>query len=476
MNSMIPEIAMSQGYFQAPDPPFLKVPLDSVGADTFFFRTLVDMNGDDKIDLFVLTVTTTTDPCLDPVELKYYENQGTTECMDFSSPPVVSPFGIPASITALSFMDLDGDGDQDLLSLEWCIDRIYYVENKGTPTMPNFTNSPILTNPFSFDPTGIISANVTFGDIDNDGDQDIFYNGRTGGEFLYQENTGTATSPQFGPRQNDPFGLQLPKTPQGPLWIRLLDWDCDGDLDLLNSLPTGTGTPNAYRELFLYENTGTPQIPQFGPAIATGDSIFIINTVDLDGDGDQDALSQENISQHPDCVIPPEAGFIYEKTDLTVTFTDTSLQKGTDCRPTQWHWNFGDGNTSTDQNPVHIYNAPGPYEIKLIVTDVKGTDSIEETIILTNLEHINADNYLTLFPNPAKKTLNLEWQQIPGNAQIQFSIYDLYGRQVSPAQTWLPHREERMIIDLSHLTDGIYWVRLTSDKWVLTRQFVKQGN
>jgi PKD repeat protein len=45
---------------------------------------------------------------------------------------------------------------------------------------------------------------------------------------------------------------------------------------------------------------------------------------------------------------------------LEVSFTDTSSPT-----PSSWLWDFGDGNTSTDQNPVHTYSGPGVYNVSL---------------------------------------------------------------------------------------------------------------
>ena len=53
---------------------------------------------------------------------------------------------------------------------------------------------------------------------------------------------------------------------------------------------------------------------------------------------------------------------------LTVRFTDISTGN-----PTAWLWSFGDGNTSTDQSPIHTYTAPGNYTVGLTVGN--GTDS-----------------------------------------------------------------------------------------------------
>ena len=54
---------------------------------------------------------------------------------------------------------------------------------------------------------------------------------------------------------------------------------------------------------------------------------------------------------------------------LTVTFTDTSSSA---VRITSWFWDFGDGSTSTQQNPVHTFMAAGAYPIHLTVTDENG--------------------------------------------------------------------------------------------------------
>lgn len=61
---------------------------------------------------------------------------------------------------------------------------------------------------------------------------------------------------------------------------------------------------------------------------------------------------------------------------------------------TSWHWDFGDGNTSTEKNPVHVYETPGPYVIKLTATDAKGnsvTKEINIEIILSPLVLLAGD-------------------------------------------------------------------------------------
>jgi PKD repeat protein len=66
----------------------------------------------------------------------------------------------------------------------------------------------------------------------------------------------------------------------------------------------------------------------------------------------------------------PEAEFEVHCTDLTCTFSDKS--KDDDGNIASWHWDFGDGQSSNDQNPSHSYGAAGPYPVTLTVTDNEG--------------------------------------------------------------------------------------------------------
>ena len=55
---------------------------------------------------------------------------------------------------------------------------------------------------------------------------------------------------------------------------------------------------------------------------------------------------------------------------LTYSFTDSSTGS-----PISWLWDFGDGYTSTEQNPTHTYSEPGNYAVNLTAINANGTDS-----------------------------------------------------------------------------------------------------
>ena len=71
--------------------------------------------------------------------------------------------------------------------------------------------------------------------------------------------------------------------------------------------------------------------------------------------------------------IAPVAAFSADVTTGTigtkVTFTDASTGP-----PASWAWDFGDGITSTSQNPTHVYVMPGSYTVTLTATNALGSD------------------------------------------------------------------------------------------------------
>jgi PKD repeat protein len=85
---------------------------------------------------------------------------------------------------------------------------------------------------------------------------------------------------------------------------------------------------------------------------------------------------------------PPAASFTFAPPGTpvmgtTVTFTDTST--GT---PTSWSWNFGDpasgtSNTSTVQNPTHVFASAGTYTVSLQATNAGGSNTAQQAITIS---------------------------------------------------------------------------------------------
>jgi PKD repeat protein len=88
-------------------------------------------------------------------------------------------------------------------------------------------------------------------------------------------------------------------------------------------------------------------------------------------------LALENVN------IPPTAAFTYSPTspttDNTIQFTDQSTDN--DGTIVSWHWNFGNGTTSTLKNPTRKYSNPNTYAVVLTVTDNGGASDAENKLI-----------------------------------------------------------------------------------------------
>jgi len=85
-------------------------------------------------------------------------------------------------------------------------------------------------------------------------------------------------------------------------------------------------------------------------------------------------------------VFPISATISHSVKDKQVAFTALTHSA------VSWSWTFGDGKTSTEQNPVHVYEKGGYYKATLVATDASGATATSEVDLALNLSAIN---YLT---------------------------------------------------------------------------------
>lgn len=78
---------------------------------------------------------------------------------------------------------------------------------------------------------------------------------------------------------------------------------------------------------------------------------------------------------------PPIANFTASPTTTCVGVVD--FQDQSSAAPTAWSWNFGDGTTSTVQNPTHTYTAAGTYSVTLTTSNANGADTLVKNNYIT---------------------------------------------------------------------------------------------
>jgi len=245
----------------------------------------------------------------------------------------------PAGAPGVALLDYDRDGDLD----------IYATNGPGTPNSL-FSNQLVETGSVSFIDVGLASgagatdqdsSGVCFGDIDNDGDEDLFVVG-SGDPYRLIENQGDGTFVDIS------AGSGATGDGRWAVACSMADFNGDGLLDIVvantyeswyNRLPVVT--PGVYpglqhNELFIAQGGNT--FAEVGAAAGLHnvsnlpDAAFTwaIGSADIDLDGDVDILSADNQGAPP-ATKADERGYPrFFENDGSGNFTDTTFAHGLD--------------------------------------------------------------------------------------------------------------------------------------------------
>lgn len=191
-----------------------------------------------------------------------------------------------------------------------------------------------------------------------------------------------------------------------------------------------------YHELYIYDgkDSGAPLLSEsFGslvpnggePIIASGNALYLYFDAEINPlSGIQEERTFPGFEafwtchqnhQKPQIVsLDFNAPFICQG---EVNFRQRALYQ-----PTEWHWDFGDGNTSNEQNPHHIYREDGQYDVALIACNEFGCDTFRQEK-LVEINQADLVCHEILVPKTGKTTAN----------DCEGVIYDSGGKSVSYA-------------------------------------------
>jgi PKD repeat protein len=161
--------------------------------------------------------------------------------------------------------------------------------------------------------------------------------------------------------------------------------------------------------------------------------------------------------------ITPDASFDAAAQNKTVFFTP----KNTDNQNT-YKWNFGDGDSSTAQQPNHTYKADsGTYTVCLTLSNAANCSSTQcqQVHFSVGINDLKAQG-IAIYPNPTNGELTIEFSSQSANCSI--FLYNTLGQQVFEHH----HLSSKQSLDISHLNKGVYWVNLVVDGVVWSSKVV----
>lgn len=146
----------------------------------------------------------------------------------------------------------------------------------------------------------------------------------------------------------------------------------------------------------------------------------------------------------------------------TVQFTNQTQSA------TSFLWNFGDGTTSTLQNPQHNYNTAGNYTVSLTTNACNSNSTKTKSLTISNLgTQENTINPVQIYPNPAQNFININTYK----KLSAISLIDASGRI-------LRHNVEKTefgyTIPVHHLSSGTYLLQYTIGEKEYTKKIIKK--
>lgn len=190
----------------------------------------------------------------------FYKGEGDGEFIDYTylSETTLEPYSSLA-------LDVDLDGDLDLFCGSKQDRKLSWVENLGDG---DFSRLKLIDHGTLFSP-----LDITSGDLDGDGFEDLVVISFNEGKIFSYKNLGDGT---FGERN-------LIAEIANPFIVLAEDWDNDGDIDIFASTSVAV-------EMKVYENTGGGVFDPSGITVVESDWANSANAHDLDNDGDMDIL------------------------------------------------------------------------------------------------------------------------------------------------------------------------------------------
>ncbi len=187
------------------------------------------------------------------------------------------------------------------------------------------------------------------------------------------------------------------------------------------------------------------------------------------GMGSSDTITKENNITVKNMIVNFSADVTMGKAPLTVSFTDSSLGE-----IDAWLWKFGDGLTSTSQNPTHVYTSGDSFTVSLFVRGPGGSNTMVKTnfIIVDHPTSIDdmagiPDKFdlLPNYPNPFNPQTTIRFA-VPKKSFVTLTVYDINGKQVSNLFSGIKNPGYFSLTwNASGFPSGMYFIKMDTDTY-----------
>ncbi len=163
------------------------------------------------------------------------------------------------------------------------------------------------------------------------------------------------------------------------------------------------------------------------------------------------SITQQNLIE---VLALPTAAFTFNATNLVVTFNNQSQNGDT------YTWNFGDGNSSNQENPTHIYANPGTYTVGLTVLNNCGATTLQQMVVLiSSAGEVTWLDMFRLYPNPSTGLFTVEMN---GHAaqELEFTLFDALGQLVNRQTVAFGTGTLKQNFDYSNQPAGLYSLQI----------------
>lgn len=187
-------------------------------------------------------------------------------------------------------------------------------------------------------------------------------------------------------------------------------------------------------------------------------------TVSLTINGNVTVTKTDYITIFPE----PVSAFTYNVISRTVSFTNTSQNA------VSYAWDFGDGSTSSEVSPVHVYAEDGEYEVSLTANSALcGNDVHSENLVINTVGIDETTNGMVdVYPNPSSGKFFVAIKDRMSNLKIR--MYDVQGRQIYSYQAYATDAGFRFSNENKPLAPGLYYLDITSDETVFRKKLIVQ--